>query len=768
MITNLQLLRNIGQFDSVSSGANLPLSQLSLIYAENSRGKTTLAAVLRSLASGNPNPIAERHRLLSQDSPEIVIESDTPSSALVFKNNSWSQTLPEIVIFDDVFVDENVYSGLVIGADHRQKLHGLILGSRGIELSTKLRNITDKIEKHNSALREKASVIPDVIRAGLTVDQFCALTPIDNIEDEIQNTKRRLAAASEQDQVRNTPTFDTFSLPSIDTSSVNAILSKDIPSLDAEAMRQVENHFKAWGAGAETWISEGMTRLSDAEGRQTVDDCPFCAQSLAESPLLSHYRMYFSDAYTVHAQDIAHECKVFEQAHSGQVIAAFERALKVATARHHLWSRFCEIPDIALDTAHVARCWQTARDTIVDAFKAKQGAPLEPMQLSQEALSAIAAYEDEVENVKALNASLQASNKQIEIVKEQAASADSDTLRHDLARLLAVKERYSDNVSKHCAAYLSEKSAKTSVEAERTAARAELETHRASAFPGYETAINLYLERFNAGFRLDNVKATDTRGGPTCNYNVVINTVPVPIAGGDRPQGKPAFRNTLSAGDRNTLALAFFFASIDQDPNAKNKIVVIDDPISSFDEHRSLTTVQELRRLAAKTEQVIVLSHRKSFLCQIWDSSDQTSRAAIRVARVGSGSTLVSWDVSADSETEHDRRHALLKGFMNGSATSDQREAAIAIRPVLESFLRIAYPEDFPVSTLLGPFRNTCNQRVGSPQEILCRDDIDELSNLTEYANRFHHDTNPAWETEQINDGELIGFIQRTLAFTKK
>jgi hypothetical protein len=29
------------------------------------------------------------------------------------------------------------------------------------------------------------------------------------------------------------------------------------------------------------------------------------------------------------------------------------------------------------------------------------------------------------------------------------------------------------------------------------------------------------------------------------------------------------------------------------------------------------------------------------------------------------------------------------------------------------------------------------------------------LSELTEYANRLHHDTNPAWETEVINDTEL-------------
>ncbi len=46
--------------------------------------------------------------------------------------------------------------------------------------------------------------------------------------------------------------------------------------------------------------------------------------------------------------------------------------------------------------------------------------------------------------------------------------------------------------------------------------------------------------------------------------------------------------------------------------------------------------------------------------------------------------------------------------------------------------------------------------------------DTDELANLVEYANRFHHDTNPAYETAVVNDGELHGFASRTLAFAKR
>ncbi len=43
-----------------------------------------------------------------------------------------------------------------------------------------------------------------------------------------------------------------------------------------------------------------------------------------------------------------------------------------------------------------------------------------------------------------------------------------------------------------------------------------------------------------------------------------------------------------------------------------------------------------------------------------------------------------------------------------------------------------------------------------------------ELHDLVEYGNRFHHDTNPAYQTEVINDGELQGFVGRALAFATR
>src|SRR6266404_4173034 len=119
MITNLQFLRGVGRFDSVATAANIPLARLTLVYAENGRGKTTIAAILRSLATGDPIPIAERRRLAAQHPPHVVLDCSGGPSPAVFENNAWNRTLPDLVIFDDVFTDQNVHSGLAVQAQHR-------------------------------------------------------------------------------------------------------------------------------------------------------------------------------------------------------------------------------------------------------------------------------------------------------------------------------------------------------------------------------------------------------------------------------------------------------------------------------------------------------------------------------------------------------------------------------------------------------------------------------------------------------------------------
>jgi wobble nucleotide-excising tRNase len=482
--------------------------------------------------------------------------------------------------------------------------------------------------------------------------------------------------------------------------------------------------------------------------------------------LIPHYRAYFGDEYANLRHAIEQMHVLVGQSHSDAAIAEFKARFRTAAERRQFWLQFAQIPEPGVDLDAVVGQWRTAREAVLRALDRKGADPLEPHEVDEVTATAITAHAANVDTVAQLGARYHEVNREIEAIKQRAAAANVGQLRDRVALLRAVRTRHEPNIAALCTALQDAKAAKVLTEQARDSARAALERHRREVFPQYQRAINQYLERFGAGFRLAEVQAVDNRGGASCTYNVIINNQPIPVGGAQAP-GQPYFGSALSAGDRNALALAFFFASLETDPGLAHRIVVIDDPISSLDNHRTVTTIHAIRALADRVAQVILLSHSKPFLLGVWDVTERINRAALEVARDVGGSTLRAWNVTADSETENDRRHAMLREY-DARGAGDPRVVAMALRPTLEAFMRVAFPEYFPAGSLLGPFVDRCRRQISAGQPILAESLTNELWELLSYANRFHHDSNLNAHNEVINDQELVGFVRRALAFARR
>ena len=233
-----------------------------MVYADNGRGKTTLSAILDSLSTGKPMRITERHRLGASDSPHVVVEWDDGASLAVFENGGWNTAFPNIAVFNDAFVDENVHSGLEVGPSHRQNLHEVIIGSQGVALAKKVGDLVAEVESHNHELRTKAGAIPIAVREGLSVEEFSALTPVEDIDDKITTMKRSLAAARDQDSVSKAKPFQALELPALDIVSIDNILARELADLDVAAEARVRFHIQSLQPSGEQWLSTGMRHLS--------------------------------------------------------------------------------------------------------------------------------------------------------------------------------------------------------------------------------------------------------------------------------------------------------------------------------------------------------------------------------------------------------------------------------------------------------------------------------------------------------------------------
>ena len=767
MIKRFRLLRNIGNFHSVDAGKDIDLGKLTLCYANNGRGKTTLASVLRSLADGNPVPILERKRLGSPDDPHVVIELDDGSPKIVFEDETWNGSLASLAVFDDTFVEQNVYSGLTVSPQQRQELHNLILGQEAVALNKQLDEQVERIEKHNQDLRFNEGQIPTSIRGQFSVDEFCALPSIPNIDRVIQETESLLTAAQDQDAIGTTPAFDLFDLPKFDLAEIELVLQLGLSDLETDAFDKVQRHLTGLGQGGETWVSDGMHRIGRSDGKAAISMCPFCAQNLDESSLIEHYRAYFSDAYSNLKSTIAQTSKGVSNAFGENVQADFERKLRIVSERRQFWGRFCEVKGITLDTTVIFCELSAARDAILSLLNAKQASPLEKVLLPVEARSLVVGYESQLTAIANINQRLQKANMAIENLKEQKDPASAKSLLDKLNCLKSTRIRHTSEIAEVCDAYLKEFNAKSETEKSRDQTREALNRHREIVFPKYQVAVNRYLEKFGSAYRLKDMKHANLRVGSTSTYDAQVGDASIPVGASKPKSGKPSFGSVLSGGDRTTLAFAFFLASLDQRPDLGDTIVVIDDPISSMDTDRSLTTVQEIRSLTSRVAQAIIFSHDKWFLSRIWERADLADSEALEIARFQDGSTLRKWDVSEDSLTEHDRRHKLLQSYFD-NGEGDQREVAKAIRPHLEGFLRTACPLDFPPGSSLGnQFLAKCEQARGGARQILSEVRLQELPDILEYAHSFHHDSNPEWASKQVTDGELRTFVGKTLKFTR-
>jgi wobble nucleotide-excising tRNase len=225
MIECLHLLRGIGKFDDATA-ANITLNRYTLVYAENGRGKTTLTAVLRSLATGDAVHILERRRLTTRHVPHAVLNCTGGPPDAVFQNGAWNRTLPDIAIFDDRFVDENVHSGLAVESEHRQNLHELILGAAGVALNRELQDAVAQITADNALIKRRGDAISQDVRHGIAVEQFCTLPVVPNIDAQIVTAEQSVRSARQATEIQRAVEFAGLTLPTFDADALNAMLPR--------------------------------------------------------------------------------------------------------------------------------------------------------------------------------------------------------------------------------------------------------------------------------------------------------------------------------------------------------------------------------------------------------------------------------------------------------------------------------------------------------------------------------------------------------------
>lgn len=131
------------------------------MYAENGRGKSTLANLLGALGSLDAQSVIDGQTIDSDDAPHVhtMCEADGATGPATPKDGAWTGLPPDILVFDPTFGEHNVYPGQEIRPGQRQELLKFVLGSGSEKLESEISDLTTKIADQQKKISESGKRI---------------------------------------------------------------------------------------------------------------------------------------------------------------------------------------------------------------------------------------------------------------------------------------------------------------------------------------------------------------------------------------------------------------------------------------------------------------------------------------------------------------------------------------------------------------------------------------------------------------------------------
>jgi wobble nucleotide-excising tRNase len=687
MISKVKRLRSIGKFYDFSSRENaLDWYQNTFVFGPNAYGKSTLVNVLRALRDNDPKLIRARRTLGAATEPDAVIVIDSVNHC--FNGTRWDRPFPSIQIFDVPFIQANIIAR-EIGHEQKKNIHRIIIGAQGIRLAEELAALKTK-EKARS---QEAEALADQFKqGGLTVamEAFLAIPPeaVAEVDTRIQKFELDIKSKESEVVVQALGVPEQVAAPSLDTDTIKNLAAKNL----AVAHEAAEKHVLAH-------IASNLKDKTQARGfiRQGLDlmltNCPFCGQDLKNAgDLLKAYREFFDEAFRTYHQDMARQIATIGKwnlENDLTTIASTHNA-NVATVRQ--WEPYIglvQLPDVAAEVDKRRARLTGLKSNVQSALGEKQRDPTSDTDLAD--------IDDLAAELASLNGEVERYNKAVSDLADKAKRHVADlpqsnvaSIRAALLREQEVKKRFTPEWTKWAAEYPVAKKATGVLQIQKNAKQKELEDYSRTIFETYQARINALLATLGADFSLTGLTGkTDERANESySDFGLLILQQTVPLT--PRQDEAPCFRNTLSEGDKSTLAFAFFMASLEKMLDLNKQIVVFDDPLSSLDETRREATARLLLDLSPRVRQLNVFTHKKDFLHMLCDKMPTSKTLQLRFDR-RNGSRLADLDMEEDRKSDHARLVENLERYLTEDFGPAAETMQGNLRKLFETVLKTKY-----------------------------------------------------------------------------
>ena len=716
MIKRISRIQNVGCFKN-SNAAGLPLSRVTVIYGRNGYGKSTLVDIFRSLANDDPT-ILEKRRTVSrskvgktaqQQLVEIAEQSGSEKQQMITFRGGWvPDQLPfEIEIFDSVFVHRNVFSGLDLSRENKEHLSTLPLGAESVRLAEEI----EQLEKEKNAAKKNGTQIQKDLQKDIPgFDGKFLRSPLEDLnsldfEIGVKRTEiEKLRKSLEKKQSITSAKLPT-KLPSLDgfeeaLSMFGDLLGSSYDGFSASVFSSFRSHFAACFSHTdgkeESWIQAGLAYAKAGSSAR----CPFCGREMRGIEIVEHYRNFFDEAYK------SHESKI--KTGLSQTRDNFDRFLstlsnleKDSLAGTLVLLRFQEYlaedyqvhaddlekkqVELATETQAILSLLERVKASLADATSKKLAQPFISVDLSAD----LKEFATAVRGVRKRVDEYNEAHGNVVMLAELFQKALNDPLvANELTKLTeslhALEKRRMRNTHADRIDQLLELGSEvTNKEKEIESKTAKLSEESKSFCDKYFGDVQRLFSSMDTSNSFQILPRIDKRGyRPLYGFELFFEGTKIPDA---------SISSFLSDGDRRSLALAIFFATLEDKPTLSNTVLILDDPITSLDDDRSGAVLAHLQQLLNRgVKQIILLSHNRSFIPELLSRFKGSDITCIQIVKEqdSKGFKDVS-SVKLEFDPYAKRLDEVLR-FVGGEAV-DSEKIRMSIRLILQEEIESRY-----------------------------------------------------------------------------
>ena len=484
--------------------------------------------------------------------------------------------------------------------------------------------------------------------------------------------------------------------------------------------------------------------------------------------LLKAYSEFFDDAFRTYQQNLALHVGALTKWNLDNDLTALVSAHNANIAILKQWELFIgpeTLPDVVGSV-------DAFRPTLT-GLKAKVQGELDKKQKDPNADADLLHFDVFAVELAALKTVVESYNAGVAAFTEKAKQYVANLPKSDVASIRAaiakeeeIKKRFAPEWKKWAADYPTAKKDAADLLNQKNVKEKELKDYTKSIFDTYQTRINDLLVSLGADFAITGLTGkTDERANePYTDFGFLILGKKVPLTA--HQDDEPCFKNTLSEGDKSTLAFAFFIAALEKLPELDKQIVIFDDPLSSLDETRRLGTVALLAGLSPRLNQLCVFTHKKDFLRMLFDGIHDNGVLQLKSDRKN-GSRIEPFDVEDDRKAEIARLCDGMSRYLNGDFGPTPEDMQGNIRKVFEIVLKTKYYRaliaEIKGKSGLGEITSALHGK-GLISDTL-KDQLFRLCRLSDVA---HHGGLTELPEHTLTREEICSAIQETFSVAEK